>query len=150
MQYVCEGWLLDAMRGDSAFLRSAGIEPCVIDGPCPEPLPLRFPEEPRVRLTEKDARWLRACGVAWEPEPALQLPLDFCGSHEAVQEACPFAEVRMKKECSSCHGTGKCQLCKGTGRFGYPGVGPVDIYPTKCSTCQGSGDCRVCRGTGQR
>ena len=67
MQYVCEGWLLDAMRGDSAFLRSAGIEP-------------------RVRLTEKDARWLRACGVAWEPEPAVQLPLDFCGNHDDVQE----------------------------------------------------------------
>jgi len=62
----------------------------------------------------------------------------------------PFAEVRMKKECSSCHGTGKCPLCKGTGHFGYPGIGPVDMYPTKCSTCQGSGDCRACRGTGQK
>ena len=86
MQYVYEDWLLDAMRSNSAFLKSVGIEPCVIGDPCPEPLPLRFPEEPRVRLTEKDARWLRACGVAWEPEPAVQLPLNFCGSQEAVQE----------------------------------------------------------------
>jgi len=86
MQYVYEGWLLDAMRGDCAFLKSVGIEPCVIGGPRPEPLPLRFPGEPRVRLTKKDIELLKACGVAWEPEPAVQLPLNFCGSQEAVQE----------------------------------------------------------------
>jgi hypothetical protein len=56
----------------------------------------------------------------------------------------------MKTECSSCNGTGKCQVCKGTGRFGYPGVGKVDTYHTTRGTCQGSGDCRVCRGTGER
>ena len=84
MQYVYEGWLLDAMRGDCAFLKSVGIEPCVIGGPRPEPLPLRFPEEPRIRLTGKDARWLRACGVAWEPEPAVQLPL----TSAAVTRSC--------------------------------------------------------------
>ena len=52
----------------------------------------------------------------------------------------------MKKECSSCHGTGKCPECKGTGRFGYPGDGQVDLYRTSCIACQGSGDCRACRG----
>jgi hypothetical protein len=35
-------------------------------------------------MTEKDAKWLKACGVAWEREPAFQLPLDFCGHQEAV------------------------------------------------------------------
>jgi hypothetical protein len=150
MQYVYEDWLLDVVRSDSAFLKSVGIEPCVIDDPCPEPLPLPYPEKPRVRLTEKDAQWLRACGVAWEPEPAVQLLLDFCGNHEDVREACPFAEVRMKKECSSCNGTGKCPQCKGTGRLGYPGYGQVDTYRTPCIACQESGVCRVCRGTGQR
>ena len=29
-----------------------------------------------------------------------------------------FWEALMAKECASCHGTGKCQVCKGTGRFG--------------------------------
>ena len=55
-----------------------------------------------------------------------------------------------KKECGNCNGTGKCQVCKGTGRFGHPGIGPVDRYPSACNTCQGSGDCRACKGTGQR
>jgi hypothetical protein len=57
---------------------------------------------------------------------------------------------RAKKQCSSCHGTGKCQVCKGTGRIGYPGYGPVDWYPGHCNACQGSGDCPSRRGTGQR
>ena len=55
----------------------------------------------------------------------------------------------MKKECSSCNGTGKCPQCKGTGRLGYPGYGSVDTYKTPCTACQQSGDCRACRGTGQ-
>ncbi|MGD0698228.1 MAG: hypothetical protein ABSA41_22900 [Terriglobia bacterium] len=55
-----------------------------------------------------------------------------------------------KKECASCHGTGKWQVCKGTGRFGYPGYGPVDTYRSPCVACQGSGDCRACHGTGQQ
>ena len=56
----------------------------------------------------------------------------------------------MAKQCSSCHGTGKCQVCKGTGHFGYPGYGPVDKYPDHCTACQNSGDCPSRRGTGQR
>ncbi len=85
MQYLYEDWLLDLLRSDSEFLRKMGIRPCLIDDPCPQPLP-PFPEEPYARLTEKDAAWLKACGVAWEPEPASQLPLDFCGNQEAVSE----------------------------------------------------------------
>jgi hypothetical protein len=68
--------LLETAWSDFAFLRSMGIEPCVID----RPLPLPYPGGPHIRLTDADARWLRACGVAWEPEPAFQLPLDFCGN----------------------------------------------------------------------
>jgi hypothetical protein len=86
MQYLYEDWLLDLLRSDSEFLRKMGIKPCLIDDPCPQPLPPSFPEEPHARLTEKDAAWLKACGVAWEPEPAFQLPLDFCGNQEAVSE----------------------------------------------------------------
>ena len=67
--------LLEYVRSDFAFLRSVGIEPCLID----RPLPLPFPERPHIRLTDADARWLKACGIAWEPEPVFQPPLDFCG-----------------------------------------------------------------------
>ena len=150
MQYAYEDLLLDLIRSDSEFLRRMGIEPCVIGDPCPEPLPLRFPEEPRVRLTGRDIEWLRECGVAWEQRPAVQLSLGFCGRQEAVQETQVLSEARMKKECSSCNGTGKCPQCRGTGRLGYPGYGQVDAYRTPCLACQESGVCRVCRGTGQK
>ena len=96
MHYRYEPWLLDLMRSDSEFLRKMGIKPCLIDDPCPEPLPEEFirlcdmthvrAKERRVRLTEKDTNWLKACGVAWEREPAVQLPLDFCGRQETVKE----------------------------------------------------------------
>src|ERR1019366_9692012 len=77
----------------------------------------------------------------------------FTTSRIAVKsDACSilFRGTLMAKQCGSCHGTGKCQVCKGTGRFGYPGVGPVDNYPDHCNACQSSGDCRACRGTGQQ
>jgi hypothetical protein len=150
MEYFYEDWLLDLIRRDSVFLRKMGIKPCVIDDPCPEPLPLSFPEEPHARLTEKDATWLKGCGVAWEREPAFQRPLDFCGRQEAVRDTHTFTEAHMKKECGSCNGTGRCPQCKGTGRLGYPGYGPVDTYRTPCTACQESRVCRACRGTGKR
>ncbi len=148
MWFMCERLLVSLLRSDSVFLRSAGIEPCGIDDPCPGPPPLH--RERQARLTEMDTRWLKACGIAWEQGPAVQLPLDFCGRQEAVQETQVLSEVRMKKECSSCNGTGKCPQCKGTGRLGYPGYGQVDTYRTPCLACQESGVCRVCRGTGQK
>ena len=74
MQYLCEDWLIDLMRGDSAFLRKVGIKPCRLDDPRHGPLPRKR----RCRLTKKDAEWLKAIAVAWEPEPAFQLALDFC------------------------------------------------------------------------
>ena len=49
----------------------------------------------------------------------------------------------MAKECSTCHGTGKCQACRGTAHVGYPGFGPVDKYPDHCYACQSSGDCCI-------
>jgi hypothetical protein len=82
IQYYYEPWLLDLMRSDSEFFRKMGIKACVIDDPCPEPHPVPFPKERRVRLTEKDAQWLKLCGVAWEPEPAFQLAMDFCAPQE--------------------------------------------------------------------
>jgi len=148
MWFVCERLLVDLLRSDPAFLRSAGIEPCGIDDPCPGPPPLR--RERQARLTKGDIEWLRECGVAWEQEPAVQISLDFCGGLETVHMTHVLSEVRMRKECSSCNGTGKCPQCKGTGRLGYPGYGQVDAYKTPCLACQQSGVCRVCRGTGQK
>ena len=96
MYYLHDDWLLDLMRSDSEFLRKMGMKPCVIDDPAPKLLPEEFirlcdmthvrAKERRVRLTEKDAQWLKACGAGWEREPAFQLPLDFCGRKETVQE----------------------------------------------------------------
>ncbi|MBZ5669549.1 MAG: hypothetical protein LAO04_07465 [Acidobacteriia bacterium] len=93
MEYFYEPWLLDLIRRDSVFLRKMGIKPCVIDDPCPEPPPeefIRLCEMTHVRakerLTKADHKWLKAMAVAWEREPAVQLPLDFCGHQETVQE----------------------------------------------------------------
>ncbi len=95
MEYFYEPWLLELIRSDSAFLKSLGIEGCVIDDPCPEPLleeVIRLCEMTHVlakgRLTKADHEWLKAMAVAWERErePAVQLSLDFCGRQETVQE----------------------------------------------------------------
>ena len=56
----------------------------------------------------------------------------------------------MANTCSKCGGTGKCPHCKGTGHYGYPGVGPVDRYPDQCIPCQNSRVCPACYGSGQK
>jgi len=88
IRFYYEPWLLDLIRSDSRFLKEMGIKPSLIEDPCPEPPPEEFirlcdmthvrAAERRVRLTEKDTEWLKALAVAWEPEPAIQLPLDSC------------------------------------------------------------------------
>ncbi len=78
--------LFESKRGDCEFLREAGIKPCVIYDPCPEPLPELLRKERRARLTETDTLWLRECGAAWEREPEVQLSLNFCNSGKTVQE----------------------------------------------------------------
>jgi hypothetical protein len=89
--------LLETARSDFAFLRSMGIAPCLID----RPLPLPYFGRVQIRLTDADAKWLKACGVAWEPGPVFQLSLDFCG-HET--------------QCSTCQGSGNCRACRDTGQ----------------------------------
>lgn len=73
-------------RSDCGFLRQVGIKPCLIDDALAGLLPNPMRKERSIRPTEKDAEWLRECGVAWNREPAVQLPLGFCGHQEAVQE----------------------------------------------------------------
>ena len=93
MAHSYEPWLLDLMRSDSEFLRKMGIKPCVIADPAPQP-PLeeviRQCDMTHVRakelLTKADHQWLKAMAVAWEREPAVQLPLDLSGHQETVQQ----------------------------------------------------------------
>ena len=66
--------LLESARNDFAFLRSVGIAPCLID----RLRPLPHTGRPHTHLTDADAKWLKACGITWEPEPTRQFPLDFC------------------------------------------------------------------------
>ena len=86
-------WLFEVRRSDSAFLKSMGIEPCVIDDPAPKPPleeVLRQCEMTHVLVkelfTKADHQWLKAMAVAWEREPAVQLPLDLSCHQETVQE----------------------------------------------------------------
>ncbi len=69
MPEMDEDWFR-AIRSTNSQLRRKGIK-------------LR-PQSPRlknplVHPNENDTTFLKTCGVAWEPEPATQLPLDFSG-----------------------------------------------------------------------
>ena len=89
-------WLFEVRQKDDEFLRQAGVKPSLIDDPCPRPLPQPFHGEPHLRLTEQDGQMLKACGVAWEREPAFQLPLDFCGCR--TKEHDPKEPVSPREE----------------------------------------------------
>jgi len=67
-------------------LRDAGIRGCVIRCFPPRSHAVALIKEHPLRITEEDTKWLRECGVAWEPKPAVQLSLDFTGCQETVQE----------------------------------------------------------------
>jgi hypothetical protein len=69
MPELDQDWLLKVKRSDFDFLWKVGITPSLAEGPFPVPLPLPLPERIAIpRLTAKDRKWLKACGVAWEPE----------------------------------------------------------------------------------
>jgi len=89
-------WLFEVRQTDCEFLRQAGVKPSVIDDPRPRPLPQPCHGEPHVRLTGMDAAWLKACGVAWKREPAVQLPLDLSGCR--TKEHDPREPVSPRKE----------------------------------------------------
>lgn len=89
-------WLFEVRQKDCEFLRQAGVKPSLIDDPCPRPLGQTFHGEPNVRLSKQDAQLLMACGVAWEREPAVQIPLDFSGCR--TNEHDPKEPVSLRKE----------------------------------------------------
>jgi hypothetical protein len=78
--------LFEFNRSDRDFLRNAGIRGCVIRCFPPRSHAVALIKEHPLRITEEDTKWLRECGVAWEPKPAVQLSLDFTGCQETVQE----------------------------------------------------------------
>ena len=69
MRDMDENWFQE-IRYTNAQLRRKGIK-----------LRPKSPRQrkPLARPDENDTKFLKTCGVAWEPEPAPQLPLDFSG-----------------------------------------------------------------------
>ena len=88
--------LFEFTGSDRDFLRNARIKPCVIRCFHPRYPAVKLTKECTPRISEEDAGWLKACGVAWEPEPAVQLPLDFSGcrtkEHDPKEPASPRKE----------------------------------------------------------
>ncbi len=66
-----------------------------------------------------------------------------------------------KHPCSSCHGSGKCSRCDGTGHLQHSATPPISIISgtvhsesrsdqrRPCSKCMGSGMCQTCHGAGR-
>ncbi len=52
-------------------------------------------------------------------------------------------EYRVKLECSTCHRTGACTSCTGTGW-----LGGMKATNTRCTECRGTGQCTACGGRG--
>ena len=49
------------------------------------------------------------------------------------------------KPCTSCHGTGTCDMCNGAGYY----RNPYDMRLTlECASCGGDGKCKYCNGNG--
>jgi hypothetical protein len=67
-----EEWFQE-IRYTNAQLRRKGIKL--------RPKPPRQTNSP-ARLNENDTEFLKTCGVAWETEPASQLPFDFSDDKE--------------------------------------------------------------------
>lgn len=63
-----------------------------------------------------------------------------------------------EQTCSACHGSGKCQSCKGSGVIYNAGSGssgvcpncyPTTTYPNASPITKGSGKCNECAGRGE-
>ena len=57
-------------------------------------------------------------------------------------EICPRCQGDAIVTCETCHGSGICWVCDGTGRIWYM---PNDGW---CAACQGTGECYTCGGKG--
>ena len=88
--------LFEFTGSDRDFLTKVGIKPCVIRCFRPRLHAVALVKEYPPRITGTDLQWLGECGVAWEPEPAVQLPLDFSGCR--TKEHDPKEPVSPRKE----------------------------------------------------
>jgi len=57
-------------------------------------------------------------------------------------ETCPKCKGSGNVTCETCHGSGECWICEGTGKIWYM---PDDGW---CAACNGTGICYTCGGTG--
>ena len=78
--------LFEFTASDRDFLRTARIKQCVIHCFHPRHPAVKLTKDQTPRISEEDTNWLKACGVAWGREPTVQLPLDFCGRQDTVNE----------------------------------------------------------------
>jgi len=58
-------------------------------------------------------------------------------------EICPRCHGEGSVTCETCHGSGKCPFCDGTGRIWY-----MPESDNWCAACQGTGRCYTCGGSG--
>lgn len=66
-----------------------------------------------------------------------------------IAAPCPNCngEGRVWRACPVCDGSGKCQMCQGSGRFEMK---LDEGGETVCPKCGGSGECTSCEGTGRK
>ncbi|MEI6297427.1 MAG: hypothetical protein WCO84_07370 [bacterium] len=87
--------------------------------------------------------WLIFLVKGWGPDPSNQ-PSQYTGTiHVSTNTPGPWDKV----PCKDCNGSGRCQYCYGTGKFGKGAV-YGSKSSTSCGPCSSSGACRRCEGTG--
>ena len=74
-----------------------------------------------------------------QQEPALESPTD---SGNALQIPNTDGDPTSQTICIACAGSGRCNVCKGTGKYSNYGISDT------CSACHGSGICTICGGEG--
>ena len=71
-------------------------------------------------------------------------------SKEYISDTCAVCggSGSVQTNCTSCNGSGKCSVCKGSGTTTIDHVGGGH-ETVKCSRCHGTGKCQLCNGTGK-
>ena len=59
----------------------------------------------------------------------------------------PMLTVQARSNCDICDGSGICQTCMGSGKFGEHWEDDY-LVEDECYDCGGSGDCWHCNGSG--
>jgi len=72
---------------------------------------------------------------------SLLVSLFVLPTRNAYDETCPRCHGEGTVDCESCHGSGACLACGGTGKIWY-------MNDSWCGICQGTGKCPTCEGKG--